>query len=268
VVVQDLFLTETAREFWTVFLPACSSFEKDGTFMNAERRIQRVRAALPPSGASKPDWQIICAVAQAMGARGFDFESPHEIWNEVRACCPEGAGLTYSKLDAGGIQWPCPADDHPGTPILHTDPEGPPLMLRSIDYRPSAEQVSPQYPFMLITGRSLYQFNAGTMTGRTRNNELRPSDVLEISPADAVETGLSDGSRVRVVSRYGEAVLPLKASAAMRPGQLFATFHSAEVFLNAVTGPYCDEVTATPEYKVTAVRLEPLSGATGLSRTT
>ena len=121
VVVQDLFLTETAREFGTVFLPACSSFEKDGTFMNAERRIQRVRAALRPVGGSKPDWQIVAEIARAMGHHGFGFSNPEEIWDEVRALCAGARGMTYARLDTGGLQWPCPTEDHPGTRILHTE---------------------------------------------------------------------------------------------------------------------------------------------------
>ena len=121
VVVQDMFLTETARECGTVFLPACSSFEKDGTFMNAERRIQRVRAALRPVGGSKPDWQIISEIARAMGGRGFTFANPEGIWNEVRTLCDGARGMTYARLDERGLQWPCPSEQHPGTPMLHRD---------------------------------------------------------------------------------------------------------------------------------------------------
>ena len=258
VIVQDLFLTETAREFGSVFLPVCSSFEKDGTFMNAERRIQRVRAALRPVGGSKPDWQIVAEIARAMGGHGFTFTGPEQIWDEVRALCPGARGMSYARLDAGGLQWPCPAEDHPGTRVLHSDAfvSGPRATLRSVEHRATPERTTGQYPFLLITGRSLYQFNAGTMTGRTRNNELRPADVLDISPADATAMGLRDGDRARVASRYGAAVLPARLSASVVAGQLFATFHTTEVFLNAVTGPNRDSVVGTPEYKVTAVRIE------------
>ena len=122
VVIQDLFMTETARQFGSVFLPACSSFEKEGTFMNAERRIQRVRQALSPSGSSKPDWRIICELASAMGQpEGFRFVSPEDIWNEIRAGCEGARGMTYQRLDHAGLQWPCPDEAHPGTPILHVD---------------------------------------------------------------------------------------------------------------------------------------------------
>jgi formate dehydrogenase major subunit len=261
VIIQDLFLTETAREFGTVFLPACSSFEKDGTFMNAERRIQRVRAALRPVGASKPDWQILCEVARAMGVSGFNFTSPEEIWNEVRTLCEGARGMTYARLDTGGLQWPCPAEDHPGTQILHRDTfaVGPRAALRPVEYRPTPETPSDTYPFQLMTGRSLYQFNAGTMTRRTKNNELRPADLLDVSPDDAKQLDVHDRDVVRVVSRYGYAMLPVRLNPAIQPGQMFATFQTSEVFLNALTGPHRDETTGTPEYKVTAVRVEPAS---------
>jgi formate dehydrogenase major subunit len=263
VIVQDIFLNETAREFGSVFLPACSSFEKDGTFMNAERRIQRVRAALRPAGDSKPDWQILAEVARVMGHRGFGFHHPEEIWNEVRALCPGARGMSYERLDTRGLQWPCPSEDHPGTPILHVDGfgHGPKATLRQVEYRPTPERTTERYPFLLITGRSLYQFNALTMTGRTPNNALRPSDVLDISPEDAIARGIQDGEPVRVLSEYGAAVLPARLSAMVTTGRLFATFHTAEVFLNSVTSSHRDPVTGTPEYKVTAVRLERADGA-------
>lgn len=261
VIVQDLFLTETAREVGTVFLPACSSFEREGTFMNAERRIQRVRAALRPLGASKPDWQIVCEVARTMGAQGFEFTSAEEIWDEVRARCEGARGMTYARLEERGLQWPCPADDHPGTALLHRDvfANGGRARLRTIEYRATPEAVTPLFPFVLMTGRSLYQFNAGTMTGRTPNAALRPADVLDIAPDDAGRLDIHEGDTVRLVSRYGDAILPAHLNAAMRSGQLFATFQQPEAALNAVTGPYRDAAVATPEYKVTAVRLERVS---------
>jgi formate dehydrogenase major subunit len=259
VVVQDLFMTETARRFGSVFLPACSSFEKDGTFMNAERRIQRVRRALAPSGNSKPDWQIICELARSMGhSKGFAFSSAEEIWNEVRAGCEGARGMTYERLDEAGIQWPCPNEDHPGTPILHVDsfPSGARAPLRAIEYHATPEQTTPKYPFVLTTGRTLYEFNAGTMTGRGHTRKLRPADLLEISSSDAEMADVRDGDLVHIDSHYGSATLPIRVSAAVRTGELFATFHTAKTFLNNVTGSYVDRTVGTPEYKVTAVRLE------------
>jgi formate dehydrogenase major subunit len=258
VIVQDLFLNETAREFGTVFLPACSSFEKDGTFMNAERRIQRVRAALRPMGSSRPDWQIIAEIGRMMGGQGFAYANPEAIWDEVRTLCPGAHGMTYARLDRAGLQWPCPDEDHPGTPTLHVErfASGGRATLRCVDYRATPEQTTPRYPWLLITGRSLYQFNAGTMTDRTKNHQLRPSDVLEITPADAMAIGINDGERVRVESRYGAAVLPARFAATVSPGQLFATFQTEEILLNVITGKNRDSSVDTPEYKVTAVRID------------
>jgi formate dehydrogenase major subunit len=257
-IVQDMFLTETARECGTVFLPACSSFEKDGTFMNAERRIQRVRAALRPIGSAEPDWQIISETARAMGGRGFAFARPEDIWNEVRALCDGARGMTYIRLDERGLQWPCPTEQHTGTAILHGDTFalGQRATLQPVEYRETSEVVTPEYPFTLVTGRSLYQFNAGTMTGRTLNNELRPCDVLDMASVDAARLGLRDGQTVSVRSRYGTAALPVCISATVRPGQLFATFQTPSSLLNALPGPNRDSRVGTPEYKVTAVQVE------------
>jgi formate dehydrogenase major subunit len=258
-VVQDMFLNETARSFAHVVLPACSSFEKDGTFMNAERRIQRVRKAMAPVGRSRPDWAIICDVAQAMGkGHAFTYATPEAIWDEVRTVWKGAQGISYARLDGDGLQWPCPSDDHPGTEILHLDgfAVGSRAQLRPIDFTPTEETVSVEYPFLLTTGRTLHQFNAGTMTGRTANTVLRPTDLLEMAPADAGRLSLRDDEQVRLVSRYGEAVLPLQISDRIKPGELFATFHSRDVFLNHVIGPHRELRTGTPEYKVTAVNVE------------
>lgn len=259
VVVQDLFLNETAREFAHVFLPACSSFERDGTFMNAERRVQRVHKALDPVGDSKPDWVIIQEVAAAMGhARGFSFTSAEEIWEEVRKVWTPGGGMSYARLEQSGLQWPCPTEDHPGTQILHRErfPIGEKAALKRVEYIPTPEVTSSEFPFILNTGRTLFQFNAGTMTARTRNQELRPNDTLDVHPEDAAMLGLTEGDVARVVSHYGEVHLPVRLDAGLRRGEVFATFHSREIFLNLVTSPRRDRIVGAPEYKVTAVRVE------------
>ena len=256
VVVQDLFMNELAREFGHVFLPACSSFEKDGTFMNSERRVQRVRQALEPLRHSKPDWQIICEVAKAMGFKEqFDFRFPEEIWNEVRTVWKAGAGISYDRIASAGLQWPCPSENHPGTAILHTEtfPHGQRAPLKRVEFAATAETTNAEFPFLLTTGRTLYQFNAGTMTMRTPNAKLRETDTLDIAPADARRLDLRDGDRVRVRSRHGEAVISLRLDLRVKPGELFATFHAAEVFLNHLTSPHRDRVVMTPEYKVVAV---------------
>ena len=256
--VQDMFMNETAR-LASVFLPACSSFERDGTFMNSERRIQRVRKVIDPVGHSRPDWEIICAVARVMGkGESFDYSSAEEIWNEIRDVWPAGRGITYERLNGKGVQWPCFEESDPGTTVLHTEAfaVGKTTALRRIRYRPTTETIDAEFPFLLNTGRSLYQFNAGTMTRRTPNLELLSTDYLDMAPEDAERLQLGTGERVRIRSRHGEAIMPIRISSAVRPGELFATFHAAEIFLNRVTSPHRDHYVKTPEYKVTAVRIE------------
>lgn len=259
VIVQDMFLTETAKLAGTVFLPVASSFEKDGTFMNSERRVQRVRKVIDPPGECRTDWQIICDVAAALGhSEGFAFHSAEEIWEEVRAVWPAGSGITYERLDEGGLQWPCPTTDHPGTGILHTDifsSDRSPT-LRRITPIPTTETVSTEYPLLLTTGRALYQFNAGTMTSRSQTHELRPIDLLLVSPDDAHMLGIENGQVVRITSRYGQVTICASISTRVRPGEIFATFHSPETYLNRVISDRRDRFVQTPEYKVTAVRVE------------
>ena len=268
VIVQDLFVNELAREFGHVFLPACSSFEKDGTFMNSERRVQRVRKTLEPLGHSKPDWEIVCAVAKAMGFKAqFNFRSAEDIWNEIRAVWKAGAGLSYARLGRGGLQWPCPNEEHPGTTVLHTEsfPYGPRAPLKCVEFAATSEMPAEEFPFLLTTGRTLYQFNAGTMTMRTPNARLRETDTLDIAPADAARLKMRNGQRVRVRSLHGEVIMPLRIDSRVKPGELFATFHAPEVSLNNLTSQHRDKVVMTPEYKVVAVRIEALLAGAGPS---
>jgi formate dehydrogenase major subunit len=176
----------------------------------------------------------------------------------VRKVWKAGSGLSYARLAKGGLQWPCTSEDHPGTSTLHTAgfPIGKRAALRRIDYTPTSETTNEEFPFLLNTGRSLYQFNAGTMTMRTANTALRATDTLDIAPEDADKLGLYSGQHVRVKSRYGEAELPVRISKSVRAGELFATFNDPSVFLNLLTGPYRDRYVDTPEYKVTSVRIE------------
>jgi formate dehydrogenase major subunit len=256
-VVQDLFLNETARALAHVFLPVAASFEKDGTFMNGERRIQRVRRAVDPPEGVRTDWEIVREVARAMGREGFAFGSAQEIWEEIRAVWPAGAGISYARLEGGGLQWPCPADDHPGTELLHERAfaHGDRARLQCVEPAPSPEVTSSEYPFLLVTGRDLYQFNAGTMTGRTENIVLRPRDVLEMAPGDGARLGLRDGDLVRIESRHGVTELPVQIRAEVREGEVFTTFHSPAAFVNRLVGDGLDPITHTPEYKRTAVRV-------------
>jgi len=261
-VVQDLFLTETARRFATVFLPVASSFEKEGTFMNSERRVQRVRPAVPAPNGVKTDTDVLRLAATAAGfGDSFAYSGADAVWDEIRALWPAGAGITYPRLDSpNGLQWPCPQEGHPGTGLLHIDQFsgiGPRASLRCISFHPSAEQPSASYPLILVTGRELCAFNAGTMTGRSKTAALTGGCVVDVSLTDAAGLGIVAGRPVRICSRYGQAVLPCRISETVAPGVVFSTFSNPAVSLNALTGPGRDPHTHTPEYKVTAVRIEP-----------
>jgi formate dehydrogenase major subunit len=261
VIIQDFFMNETAKRFGHVFFPATSSFEKDGTFMNGERRVQRIRAAVSPRGNARSDLEIICDLAAAMGfQKDFAFKTAEEVWNEVRAVWPPGYGITYDRIEKAGIQWPCPDVDHPGTEVLHGESfsNGAMAALKRIKYRPTKEVVTEEFPFMLTTGRVLEQFNAGTMTMRTPNKKLRPIDLLQMSKADSERLSIENGEKVRLSSNYGEAVLPVEITNKVKIGELFASFHDPAVFLNYATGPTRDRFTLAPEFKVTAVRVEKL----------
>jgi formate dehydrogenase major subunit len=261
-IVQDLFFNETGKKFAHVFLPAASSFEKDGTFMNAERRVQKVRKTIEPLGDSRTDWKILCDIAEELGKGDFfRYESAEEIWNEVRTVWQNAFGITYQRIETKGLQWNCPDETHLGTQILHVDSftSGKTTNLRRVKYRPTTEIVSDEFPFLLNTGRNLYQFNAGTMTNRTSNIEIRPTDTLDVSPVDAGQYALENGEKVKVKSLYGEAVLPVRVSETIKPGELFATFHTPQIFLNFITSPHRDRFVQSPEYKVTAVRIEKIS---------
>ena len=260
-VVVDLFLNETAREYATVFLPAAASFEKDGTFMNSERRVQRIRAAIDPPGEARADWRIVSALAAELGrADLFAYSSAGEIWDEVRRVWGPGAGMSWDRLDApGGLQWPCPSGDHPGTSMLHVcafgADQGTRAELRPIDFTPTPEEPDSGFPFVLVTGRSLYSFNAGTMSARSDVLALRPTDRLEICASDASDIGVIDGELVNVVSRYGQTKLSVEITERVAAGTVFATFCDPATQVNRLTGPHRDPYTHTPEYKVTAVRL-------------
>ena len=258
-VVQDIFLSETAK-FAHVVLPATSFAEKDGTFTNTERRVQRVRKAIEPIGDSKPDWWIICQVAQRLGAKGFDYSHPSDIMEEIRRLTPSYGGISCERLENGGLQWPCPFDDHPGTPILHTN-----TFVRGkgrfipLKYTPPGEMADADYPLILTTGRSLYHYHTGTMTRKvTGLNIIEPEGVVEINPEDASRLGIALGDRVRVSSRRGEVITKAKITEAVPPGVVFMTFHFSESAANIVTNPKLDPVSKIPEFKVAAVKVEKL----------
>ena len=263
-VVQDLFVNETAAEAAHVVIPAAASFEKDGTFMNAERRVSRVRAAVaPPTPECKPDWQPLAEVARALGhGERFAWHNVEQIWDEIRAAWPAGQGMAYRRLEQHGLQWPCPDEGHPGSTLLHGEsfPTGKTTKLAFARFQETPERVSAQFPFLLVTGRTLHAFNAGTMTARTKNLELRPTDTLDIHPVDAGRLGIDDGARVRVTSARGEVELPARLSTDVTPGELFTTFHDVRARVNDLTSDVRDTSAHTPEYKVTAVAIAPVGG--------
>lgn len=261
IIIVDLFMTETALQFGHYFLPAASALEKDGTFMNAERRIQRIRKVLDPPGAARADWDIICALAARMGYRdAFSYSSPEAIWNEIRSLWPDAAGIQYDRLDQAGLQWPCPDTTHPGTEVLHQTAfgHGPKARLRRLSWHASPEIADSRFPLLMTTGRNLFQFNVGTMTRRTANQQLRPTDRLDISPADGEVLGLSEGESARIESRYGSAELPVHIDAGLPEGRVFSTFHDPARHINRVTSPHRDRMVGAPEYKLTAVRVRPI----------
>jgi formate dehydrogenase alpha subunit len=259
-VVQDLFLTETAK-LADVVLPGASFAEKDGTYTNTERRVQRARKAIEPIGDSRPDWQIICEVAKRMGAnKGFDFADAREVMEEISRVTPSYAGITYERLENDSLQWPCPTEDHPGTRFLHgeTFARGKGKFM-PLEYKPSMEQPDSEYPLVLTTGRSLFHFHTGTMTRKTAGlNELRSEELVEMNPIDASQLGINDGAAVKVSSRRGTVTAKARVTEDSPPGVVFMTFHFGEVVTNILTNPALDPVSKIPEFKVCAVKVEKL----------
>jgi len=258
-VAQDIFLTETAQ-LAHVVLPAATFAEKDGTFTNTERRVQRVRKAVEPVGGSRPDWWITSQIARRMGAAGFDFEGPDRIMEEIAALTPSYAGISYDRLEDVGLQWPCPAPDHAGTPVLHTQrfntPSGK-AKLVPLDYKPPAELPDDHYPLVLTTDRSLYQYHTSTMSGRVAGlRALNGEELLRIHPRDAARLGIGDGQRVRVLSRRGELAVAARLTDACPPGVVSLTFHFPDAPTNVLTHAALDPASKIPETKVCAVRVE------------
>ena len=258
-VVQDIFMSETAR-LADIVLPAATYAEKDGTFTNTERRVQRVRRAIQPVGASKPDWEIACEIAKRLGGVGFDYRQAGEIMVEAAALTPSYKGISYERLESGGLQWPCPDESHPGTSVLHAQrfntPDGK-AKFTPLAYRPSVELPDAEYPLLLTTGRSLFHYHTGTMTRRSAGlDSLHSREWLEINPADAKTLGIGDGETVRVASRRGEVEVRALPTTACPPGVVHLTFHFSEVPTNVLTSPAVDPVSKIPETKVCAVRIE------------
>ncbi len=266
-VVIDLFLTETA-EVAHVVLPASAWGETDGSCTNTERRVQRLRAAVPAQGEAKPDWWIISQLAKRCGIPGFDYESAADVFNEECQVSPIYNGLDWDRIGTSSLQWPVPTADHPGTPILHEgefkNGRG---VFKRIEYRPPAEEISSEYPLWLTTGRRLEAYHTRTQTGRTQGIEyLLPEERLEIHVDDMRSMGLSDGDRVRMSSSKGSVEIRVATSDQSPPGTMFCSFSFNEVPINYLTGAGFDPVTETAEFKVCAVNLEKLETSPGPSR--
>ncbi|MFQ6059588.1 MAG: formate dehydrogenase subunit alpha [Anaerolineae bacterium] len=259
-VSMEIFLSETAQ-LADVVLPAASFAEKDGTFTNTERRVQRVRKAIEPPGEARPDWWIICELAKRLGAdpNQWSFNHPSEIMDEIARVTPIYGGISYDRIEDGGLQWPCPRPDHPGTPILHVGRFTRGLgKFHPIEHQPPDELPDDEYPLILTTGRMLEHWHTGTMTRRVAGlDALKPEERLEISAADAARLGLADGDWAVVSSRRGQIKVRVAVSDKPKPGVVFLTFHFAEALGNVLTNPALDPVAKIPEYKVCAVRVEP-----------
>jgi formate dehydrogenase major subunit len=254
VVVQDLFLNETAK-YAHVFLPGSSFLEKDGTFTNAERRISRVRKVMPPK-AGLADWEVTVKLAQALGY-AMDYAHPSQIMDEIAALTPTFKGVSFARIDElGSIQWPCNDEAPEGTPTMHVDHfvRGKGRFIVT-QYVASDEKVTRKLPLLLTTGRILSQYNVGAQTRRTENNRWHSEDRLEIHPHDAEERGIADGDWAGIQSRAGETVLRALVSERMQPGVVYTTFHFPESGANVITTNNSDWATNCPEYKVTAVQV-------------
>ncbi|QIZ38688.1 formate dehydrogenase subunit alpha [Saccharopolyspora sp. ASAGF58] len=259
VVCHDLFLSRTA-EHADVVLPAASFLEKDGTFVNFDRRFQRVRPALTPPGQADTDFGILHRLARALDA-DLGCHTPAEALTECAALTPVFAGISHHRLDTEGpLHWPCQAPDQPGEAVLYRErfstPDGR-AALAALPYLPPGEQPDAEFPYLLITGRRLVHYNTGSMTRRTPNTELRPTETLELHPTDAAHLRVLAGTKVTVTSRWGRATLTAHPSHDIAPGQAFASFHFPNAAINDLTSPHTDNTTGCPEYKVTAVRITP-----------
>jgi formate dehydrogenase major subunit len=259
VVSQEIFLSETAQ-LAHVVLPAASFLEKDGTFVNFDRRFQRVRPALPPPTGARTDFDILLGVAEALGG-DLGLASPAEAMVECAAVAPLFAGVSHDRLDRdGALHWPCRSVEDPGTPRLYEkgfETSSGRAQLAPVDWLPPGERPDTEFPYLLITGRRLQHYNSGTMTRRTPNLALLPDEHLDVNPDDLARLGLADGDRGLVSSRRGSVTVHVRATDAVAPGQVFLAFHFPGIATNVLTSDVVDAVTSCPEYKVSAVSIRP-----------
>lgn len=256
-VVQDIFLTETAQ-FADVVLPASSYLEKDGTFTNTERRVQRVRQAIEPVGNSKPDWMILRDLTKAFGHEA-DYSSPADIMEEINSLVPSYGGITYERLEKGGLQWPCPDVEHPGTPYLHKGKFSRGLGKFTVnDFEKPYDSISEEYPFILTTGRLAHHYHTGTMTRRAwaLDREI-PYGKIDIHSEDAKKLGIRKNAKLKVSSPKGEIICLANICDSVNPGVVFMPFHFSESAVNKLINcKNLDPIAKTPDFKVCAVKIE------------
>lgn len=258
VVVQDLFLTDTAK-MADVVLPAACFAEKDGTFACTERRVQRVRKAVDPPGQARPDWQIFTELSKKMGYE-MEYNSAEDIFEEIRNLLPQYKGITYERIEEVGLQWPVPNEDHPGTPVLHTESftRGRGLFIPE-EYIPPVELADEEYPMLFTTGRDLARYNFSSMTGKTTEiDEISPECFAEVNPVDAERMGIKDLDWLRLSSRRGSIDIRAKLTERSQEGTIFTTYNHLETLVNLLTLDALDRLSRTPEYKLCAIKVEVL----------
>jgi len=264
-IAQDLFLNDMTARYAHVVFPASSFAEKDGTFTNTERRVNRVRAAIPPPGNARVDREIVIDLARAMGANWPQYPDAESVWNELADLSPNWYGIRYWRIEETGLQWPCPELDHPGSPYLHAPAPARPGgkgKFFPVEFQPPIEEPDEAYPFVLSTGRTLYHYNSATMTMREQGILQKQEDpFFEISAEDAAALGLAEGDWARLVSRRGELVARARITDRVYPGLVWMALHFAQAKVNWLTHDVGDPLIGTPEYKVCAVRVEPLAAA-------
>jgi formate dehydrogenase major subunit/formate dehydrogenase alpha subunit len=265
VVAQDLFLNDTSTKYADVVLPASSFAEKDGTFTNTERRVNRVRKAIPSPGQAREDWRIVLDLAKALGADWPEYGSAEEVWDEFADLAPLWSGIRYDRIEEVGLQWPCTDRDHPGSPYLHSPSPSRPNgkgKFYPVEYQPPIEQPDSEYPLVLSTGRTLYHYNSATMTMREKGVTQKQEDpFFEIHAEDARALGIADGDWARLVSRRGELEARASITERVYPGLVWMALHFAQAKVNWLTHDVGDPLIGTPEYKTSAVRVEPLGAS-------
>ena len=256
-VVQDINMTETAK-IADVILPATCYAEKDGTFTASERRVQRVRKAVDAPGNARVDWEILADIARRLGAKGFDFKTSEDVFNDIRKAMPTYRGITYDRIDKeNGIQWPCYDENDPGTPYLHKGKfmRGPKALMVPVEYEGPKELENEEYPIILTTGRVLYHYNVMTRYSKALD-AIQPYELIEISKEDAKKHDIENGDFVRVTSRRGSVVGRAKITDRVKEGLMYMTFHFSETPVNQLTSSHYDPIAKTAEYKVTAVNIK------------